>query len=127
MRARTIDAHFTHSRRYFENSLGREFDFTAATGPYEYLLGALSGCFTSTLLDMYAKDIEYTSIDVHVEGIKREEVPTTLEHTSIKLTAKGVKERERFEEAVQKASQACSIFQTISKVSEMEVQIVFED
>ena len=122
---RIIDGHFTPSRRYFENTLGREFDFTAATGPYEYLLGALSGCFVSTLLDIFTDD--YESVDAHIEGEKREEVPTTLKHTLLRLNVKGVKEKENFRSAVTRASETCSIYQTISKVSEMEIQIVFED
>ena len=126
MAKRTIDAHFTKERRYFENQIGREFDFTATTGPYEYLLGALSGCFVSTLLDFY-EGKSYRELAIHVEGEKREEVPTTLKHTLISIKAKGIEDKEKFNSAVTKACQTCSIYQTISKVSEMEVQIAFED
>lgn len=127
MAKRIIDGHFTPERRYFENTLGREFDYTAATGPYEYLLGALSGCFTSTILDMFFKDEEYTALDVHIEGEKRESVPSTLKHTLISIRAKGINDKEKFNEAVTRAAESCSIYQTISKVSEMEIRIAFED
>ncbi len=126
MAKRIIDAHFTPKRRYFENQIGREFDFSAVTGPYEYLLGALSGCFVSTILDFW-EDEAYTSIDVHVEGEKREETPSTLKHTLICIDAKGIKEKEKFREAVTNASRTCSIYQTIAKVSEMEISLSFED
>ncbi len=125
MAIRAIDAHFTKERRYFENSVGKEFDFTSLTGPYEYLLGALSGCFISTLLAILGEGFSYSSLDVRVEGEKRKEVPTTLKSTRIKIHAKGISERDAFEAAIKEASDKCSIYQTIKKVSDISVEVSY--
>lgn len=122
-RERIITAHFTDSRRYFENSLGKEYDYTAATGPYEYLLGALAGCFYLTLASYEHKP--WISVDINVRGIKRDEVPTTLRKTVMAITATGAEDKEEFLSLVRKAESECSVFATISKVSEMEVNVDF--
>ena len=122
-RERTITAHFTDSRRYFENSLGREYDYTAATGPYEYLLGALAGCFYLTLASYGHKP--WGSVDIKVRGIKRDEIPSTLKTTILEITACGVEDRDEFRALVEKAEAECSIFATVSGVSDMEVAISF--
>ena len=127
MAKRIVDAHFTGERSYFENQLGREFDFTAATGPYEYLLGALSGCFAITLISYLGKDNGFSSIDIHSEGAKRTGEPATLKTTDIRIVAKGVKDRKDFEDAVTKAENNCSIYQTVKMVSSMNVDLIFED
>ena len=87
-RERRITAHFSDGRRYFENDLGREFDYTQSTGPYEYLLGALAGCFYLTLAS-FPHDGKWEGMDIAVTGLKRDEVPTTLRHTEIANTVKG--------------------------------------
>lgn len=123
---REINAHFSRDRKHFENKLGAEFHYTQSTGPYEYLLGALAGCYFYTLQDLL-EDCSFESIHIDVVGRKRECVPTTLEETSLKIAAKGVSDKEKFKLSATKASEDCSIFQTISKVSKMDLEIVFED
>ena len=123
---RSIKAYFSNEKKYFENSLGSEYYYTQATGPYEYLLGALAGCFVSTL-SSYERHSNWKSLGVEVIGIKRDIVPTTLEDTTLKIDAKGVEDREEFKALIKKASEECSIFQTISKVSKMNIEIAFED
>lgn len=127
MGKRIIDAYFTKERSYFENQIGREFDYTSTTGPYEYLLGALAGCFERTLISYLDKDFPFSSISIHVEGEKRTTAPTTLENTSLNIKAKGVEDKNAFKEAVKKAEENCSIFQTIKCVSAMNVDLTFED
>ena len=122
---RTITGHFSQSRRYFENTLGTEFDFTGSTGPYEYLLGALSGCFYSTLSSI-PHTSGWNSFDIHITGVKRKEVPTTLEHTVMDITVRGAEDEEEVKALIAKAAEDCSIFATISKVSKMEVKVKFE-
>ena len=92
---RTITAHFNQERRYFENSIGREFDFTQSTGPYEYLLGALSGCFYLTLLATKHQS-RWQDVEITVTGIKRDTVPTTLEKTIISITVHGATDDDEF-------------------------------
>ena len=123
---REISAHFSSGKRYFENKLGNEFFFTDSTGPYEYLLGALAGCYISTLSSYYTQP-DWTGLDVNVVGIKRDEIPTVLEETTLNIVAKGVGNKKEFNANAEKASKECSIFQTIAKVSEMRINIEYED
>ena len=123
-RERRITAHFSNGRRYFENSLGSEYDFTQATGPYEYLLGALSGCFYSTLAS-FDRKTEWDDMEITVRGYKREESPTTLERTFLDITVTGAGDEEEVRRLVGKAAEECSIYATISKVSSMEISIRF--
>ena len=121
---RTITAHFNQERRYFENSIGREFDFTQSTGPYEYLLGALSGCFYLTLLATKHQS-RWQDVEITVTGIKRDTVPTTLEKTIISITVHGATNEDEFRVLAAEAEKNCSIYNTIKTVSEMEVEIKF--
>ena len=121
---RTITAHFNQERRYFENSIGREFDFTQSTGPYEYLLGALSGCFYLTLLSTKHTG-RWQDVEITVTGIKRDTVPTTLEKTIISITVHGATDEDEFRALAAEAEKNCSIYNTIKTVSEMEVEIKF--
>ncbi len=123
---RSIKAYYSNDRKYFENSLGSEFNYTSATGPYEYLLGALAGCYSSTLCSLERKS-NWKALELEVSGIKREKIPTTLESTAIKIIAKGVEDKSEFEYLTKKASEDCSIFQTIAKVSKMRIEIEYED
>ena len=123
---RKIKAVFNADTRYFMNSLGNEFHFTSCTGPYEYLLGALSGCFYSTLCSFDRKS-SWQSLEIEVRGIKRDTVPTTLEKTTLDITVFKAEDRAEFESLVAKASMSCSIFKTLEAVSKMDVVISYED
>ena len=123
-RERTITARFSSERRYFENTIGKEFDFTSSTGPYEYLLGALSGCFYGTLAS-FPRESGWKEMEIRVTGRKREEVPTTLRHTVLDITVYGAEDEEEVRALIGRASEECSIFATLSKVSMMEVNTSF--
>lgn len=123
---REITAHFENGNKYFENTIGNEFYYTQSTGPYEYLLGALAGCYASTLYS-YERKTNINKIDINIQGIKRENAPTTLEKTTITVKAYGVSDEEEFSSLAKRAAEDCSIYQTISKVSEMILNIEFED
>ena len=123
---REITAHFTDSRQYFENSLGKEFDFTQSTGPYEYLLGALAGCFYRTLASLDRKS-GWKSLTINLKGWKRDTSPTTLKTTALDIAAEGVEDKEEFESLVSKAASLCSIYNTISEVSEMAIGIRYDE
>ena len=123
---RKITAHFESGKRYFENSIGAEFNYTSFTGPYEYLLGALAGCFNSTL-DSLERASSWESVTIKTSGIKRETVPTTLECTTLDISVVKATDKAEFETLAKKASEMCSIFQTIGKVSEMKINISYED
>ena len=95
-------AHFGADGRYFTKE-GRRFDYQDGMGPYEYLMGALCGCFCSTLEDELAlAGVAVQAIDAHAYGKKRESV-------------------ERIMDAVGQACRHCSMYQTIACVSRMHV------
>ena len=121
--AREIFAHFTQTSRSFHSKDGRDNYFDSTIGPYEYLLGALSGCWYSTLTDVIKDGITYDWCDIHVEGVKREESPTTLKHTRLTVTVKNPSDFDVFRKACEATCGYCSIFQTIAKVSEMELVV----
>ncbi|NLZ67558.1 MAG: OsmC family protein [Spirochaetales bacterium] len=121
---REITAVFNKTDEYFENSIGKEFQFTSLTGPYEYLLGSLSGCFYRTMQSFIEESI-WDEVIIKVGGNKRKTSPTTLELTRLEITAKGVSDKPKFEETVEWAKNNCSIFQTISQVSKMELEIKY--
>ena len=122
---RTITGHFSTSRRYFENTLGTEFDFTQSTGPYEYLLGALSGCFYLTLAS-FQHSSSWKDFDIKVTGVKRKEIPSTLEHVQMDITVHGAEDEEETRALIDRAAKECSIFATISKVCQIETRVKFE-
>lgn len=124
-RERRITAHFSDGRRYFENDLGREFDYTQSTGPYEYLLGALAGCFYLTLIS-FPHDSRWNGMDISVSGIKRDEIPTTLKHTTLSIKVHGADDEQEVLSLIEKAKAECSVYATISKVSEIEVLTEFD-
>ena len=59
--------------------------------------------------------------------VLRERLLLQLEHTSLEIVGKNISDKEEFELLVKKTSQSCSIFQTISKVSAMDIVVRFED
>ncbi len=122
---RRITAYFSDERKYFENSLGREFDYTDATGPYEYLLGALAGCFISTFNSLKPEELKIGKLEVVVEGEKRTDIPTTLKDTWVKVKATDVSSEKDLQKYLEKAAECCSIWQTISHVSKMHLEVSF--
>jgi putative redox protein len=86
----------------------------------------LSGCLFSTFEEIAVKmrvGWEHVSFEVH--GQKRDTVPTTLEQLSITVEATGVDNQQKFTKAFETATRYCSIYQTISGVSEMHWSVDF--
>lgn len=121
---REITATFNSKEQYFITQSGKRIDYTKETGPYELMLGALALCFYRTFVT-YEEEIEFEEIIIKVGGNKRKTVPTTLEETKLFITAKGVKDSSLFERAIERTAQSCSIYQTISQVSHMEIEIQY--
>ncbi len=121
---KSIRAHFDEVEKYFSSPSGR-FDFTDGSGPYEYLLGALSGCFTSTLYDMCENTVTFDSADIEIVGTKRDESPCVLVDTRMDITVRGCSDSHLFLECLEQTKANCSIYQTIAKVSRMSVRVEF--
>ena len=64
-------------------------------------------------------------MDIKVTGIKREESPTTLKTTTLDITVNGAEDEEEVRSLIQKAAEDCSIYNTISQVSDMVINIEF--
>ncbi len=99
-------------------------------GPYEYLMGALSGCFSFTLQDeLEAVGITGCVLNVHTFGEKRESVPTTLRKTTIEMKISGadVAKKDVILSCVEKTKEHCSMYQTIKCVSDMNVKVEFDE
>ena len=117
-------AHFDDTGKWFTAG-GEHFSYREGLGAYEYLMGALAGCFTSTFLDELAQcGMTVGPIDVHCCGRKREEVPTTLEQTRIELRVHALRKEDEstIMDCIEKTKEHCSMYQTIKCVSTMIVE-----
>ena len=121
-----IRADFVPDHNQFTTDQGNTFEF-GTTAPYDYLLGALAGCLFSTFVDLAGKmKVSWEHVSLEVDGTKREESPTTLEQCTVAATATGVEDEKKFLKAFETATRYCSIYQTISKVSEMHWSVDFQ-
>ena len=87
---------------------------------------ALGSCMYATFEEVFKKmKLSCQSTAITIEGEKREEVPKFLQYCSVKFTVKAADKPERFKKAFDLACKYCSIYQTLSRVAEMEPEIVF--
>ena len=103
---RTATGTFTGEKEFFTTPIGETHEFREGSGPYEYLMGALTGCFYYTLADFERKGT-WGEITITARGVKRTTSPTTLEHTSLEIVAKNISDKEEFEHLVKKTSETC--------------------
>lgn len=94
--------------------------------PYDLLQGALVACLHSTFLDILEKkrmSIEFAHYEV--EGEKRDEIPTTLKSVNVVVTLPSGNE-EALIKSMELAKKYCSVFNTISHVAEMHLEVRFK-
>ena len=127
-----------HSRVEFENTFkgtGKcDNGHTVPIGlggaaPYDLLTMALSSCLYSTFLDIMAKKkIEFDGAEIDVTGEKRDEVPTTRKHRKVTVRVKklATDSKAGVEKSFELATKYCSVYQTLSKVSKMDWEVIFE-
>lgn len=121
-----VRADFVQGHYQFVTDKGSAFEIGPASTPYDYLMGALSGCLFVTFEELAVKmRVGWEHISFEVHGEKREEVPTTLKEVSIEVSATGVENQQKFLKAFETATRYCSIYQTISHVSEMKWTVDF--
>lgn len=97
--------------------------------PYPLLMSALSSCLYSTFLDIIKKmRLEISLCNMDLEWEKRVEVPRTLKLIVIKVKIIGadLTKKEKLLNAFRLATEYCSIYNTLSKVSEMKYELDFE-
>ena len=94
--------------------------------PYDMMLGALATCLYSTFLDVVEKKkITFDESNVIVSGEKRKQIPMTLEWVKVVIEVKNVSNEKGALKAAELAKKYCSVYETISKVSEMELEVRF--
>ena len=112
-----------------ENSQGYSLDIMKEGGsakPYDLLFMALGSCMYATFEEVFKKmKLNCESTSIAISGVKREEVPKFLMNCSVKFTVKAADKPDRFKKAFDLACKYCSIFQTLSKVAEMNPEIDF--
>ncbi len=123
-----VKAEYSSDSQYFITPDGVKHNIASTSGPYDYLLGALSGCFYLTFKALAEKiGVVYSSISFDISCTKRTEKPTTMDHCLLLINANGVSNKELFESAIEKTSRYCSIYYTLSHVAAMEYKITYDD
>jgi putative redox protein len=104
-------------------AIGVEKDTLA---PYDMLLGALGSCLYATFLEIVNKKrLTFENVNIEIQGVKRETVPTTLETVAVTFIVKEASKPKGFQQALKLATEYCSVYQTIAKVADMSYEIEF--
>ncbi len=92
--------------------------------PYDMLLGSLATCLYSTFLDVLEKKrIEFEGANIIVTGEKRKEIPPTLTWVNILLEVRNASNEKAVMKAAELAKKYCSVYETISKVAKMSLEV----
>lgn len=122
-----VRADFDKDRWGFTTDGGDVHAYTDTSGPYEYLLGALSGCLFSTFDGLAAQhQVTYGQVTFQVRGVKRDEDPAWLQSCHIQVTVTGAGDQEAFRYWFGQATRHCSIYQTLAHVAKMSWDIGFD-
>jgi len=96
--------------------------------PYHMLFGALAACFYSTFLEISKKKrLSFDNATVEVSGYKEtgKEI-NLLEHVTTKLTVINPNDEKGLIKSAELGARFCSIYNTLSKVAEMELIVEFK-
>ena len=94
--------------------------------PYDLLQAALAACLHSTFLDILTKkrlSIESCTYEVH--GIKQDEVPTVLREVHVRVILPPHDKEDQIRKSMDMAARYCSVFNTLSKVASMHLDVIF--
>lgn len=95
--------------------------------PYHLLFGALGSCFYSTFLAIATKKrLTYDSVKIEISGHKRTGEIPTLEEVWIHMSIKNPSNEALLRKSAELGTRFCSIHETISKVANMHLEVVFE-
>lgn len=101
--------------------------FDEGVRPYELLLGALGSCFYATFLSIVEKKrLTYDEVKLDISGTKRTEVPQTLEEVNIKMIITNPSNEQQLLRSAELGAKYCSIYETLSKVAKMNLEVIFE-
>jgi putative redox protein len=99
--------------------------------PYELLFTALASCMYSTFLDVInKKKLDYETITISIDGEKIDDVPSFLKTAQIIFSVSGAdkedeKVKSKFEKSLRLSEKYCSIYNTLTKIAELDAQIVY--
>lgn len=94
--------------------------------PYHMLYGALGSCFYATFISVARKmRLEFGDCEIEITGNKRDAVPATLEDVYVKITISNPSDQEKLEKAAEMGAKYCSIYETVSNVATMHLEVVF--
>jgi putative redox protein len=95
--------------------------------PYHLLYGALASCFYATFIGITEKmRITFEGATIDVSGTKRDEVPTTLDYVKLILVVVNPSDEEKMKRAAELGAKHCSVYETLSKVANMDLEVHFE-
>jgi putative redox protein len=95
--------------------------------PYNLLFGALGSCFYATFIEIVEKKrLTLAGATMSISGTHREEVPTTLNQVTINLVIHATENQEKYLRSVELAQKYCSIYETVSKVATITVNVSFK-
>ena len=96
--------------------------------PYELLLGALGSCYYANFIGIAQKmRLEYDGVDIHLHGVKRDEIPSTLKTAEMVVTVRGAKSEKGFDRVSSLSAKYCSDHETLSKVAEISIDLRFAE
>lgn len=94
--------------------------------PYHLLYGALGSCFYATFLSIATKKrLTFKNASLEISGIKRDEIPPTLNEVKITLVINNPSEEIQFKKSAELGAKYCSIHETISKVATITLEVLF--
>lgn len=95
--------------------------------PYHLLYGAMASCFYATFLSISNKmRLSFSNVTIDVSGHKREEEPTTLDYVKVVMKIEHPSDEQKLTKAANLGMKHCSIVETISKVAEIELMLIFD-
>lgn len=95
--------------------------------PYHLLYGALGSCFYATFLSVAIKmRLTFDDATLEISGTKRDQSPATLENVIIDMVVYNPSDEAKLTKAAHLGASHCSIHETISKVADIKLNIVFK-
>ena len=100
---------------------------TDGQAPYHLLYGALGSCFYATFLSVSNKmRLSFDHAELTISGTKRESSPATLDVVEIDMVVYNPSDESKLKKAAELGAQHCSIHETISKVAEIKLNVIFK-
>jgi putative redox protein len=95
--------------------------------PYHLLFGSIASCFYATFLSVANKmRLSFTDVAIEVSGNKRDETVATLDYVKIEMIIYNGSDETKLSKAAELGAKYCSIHETVSKVADIELVVLFE-